>query len=245
MPARPKPTSIQGMLDDIELFGRGKTRLEKRLAVTDERLRHALSLLETAVKDGKSTGDHIRDYLLMTGFGLDEEAKERLHTLERSLKGKQGELVLVSFHAKVKYKTLRTDLPDRTEIVPLFRMGLLASEALLLVPFSSHVTVHPGNNRFLALDVRWFIRSTLKEGLRSASGAVEGNMCDPFAYHHFREHGTPPHLVSLVKSLEDPIVVGDTEVKRWLQSRHLFDEEDFEVVRHRLVSAPVKTKEVA
>src|SRR3989344_6791492 len=109
MPARPKPTSIQGMLDDIELFGRGKTRLEKRLSVTGERLRHALSLLETAVKDGKSTGDHIRDYLLMTGFGLDEEAKERLHTLERSLKGKQGELVLLSFHGEVEDGIQRSD----------------------------------------------------------------------------------------------------------------------------------------
>lgn len=82
--------------------------------------------MQTLALAGESTGDPIRDHLLKLGKGYDQAEYQRLRKIERSLKGKAGELVALLY---VEDVMIRSDRPRESRARVL--VGVLRAEHLV------------------------------------------------------------------------------------------------------------------
>jgi len=61
----------------------------------DEKIRKRIETLRKRILAGGTTGDPIRDYVIVTNETLSEEVEQPYRELEEMLKGREGEQVLV------------------------------------------------------------------------------------------------------------------------------------------------------
>ncbi|MBI2004740.1 hypothetical protein HYS79_01085 [Patescibacteria group bacterium] len=197
--------------DDIQYIERAeehRNALLVKAATLKRDIYEKLKKVRKAFAAGESTGDHIRD-MVLTVHGLDHKLEEKYRELEGKLKGKRGEFVLLSYHAKIPFKHSMTGVEYRD--ASCFRLGVLEGEELVwkdgdgLSAMVSPVTFHI--SRYIKSE-EGYIRPGDNLG-----GVVQKNI---FARGY--DEGPPP-LHALMRSEGGEIVIGDEAVKKWLEER--------------------------
>ncbi len=134
--------SVQARITGIESLQNVIATKEKELVTLRQELAMRNGQLRAELAKGCTTGDPLRD-LVIRAHGIDLALTENYRSVEEKLKCKTGEFVMVLYHAKVRQRyggrISESDYRHETH----FRIGMLTTERLKLMPVESLMTSSP------------------------------------------------------------------------------------------------------
>src|SRR3989344_8695596 len=198
----------EAMVVDLQRLLRERLKLFAQARAMNEPIATHTERIRERIQEGETTGDRIRDFVLLRG-GYDEREEERYRKIDEALRGHTGEFVLVKYweHVCIRH---------------------------VLIPRPGHENVYEDRDRYLAgtlqdeklvfsLKTRSCSLPTAKRVLLLHPKGEPGKNTRPiaeelmFGPNHFLLDGAPlpqgvgEHMVSRV-------IVGDKNVKDWLST---------------------------
>jgi hypothetical protein len=124
-------SELQEQFDKVIELRAERKKHELSAAEVQEKIRQAEELVRKSIKRGVSTGDRIRD-LVVLAHGISDDLEETYRACEAQLAGKQGEFVLIRYPQRVRIRYGGELHKSDSHYETHFRIGVLVGERLWL-----------------------------------------------------------------------------------------------------------------
>lgn len=214
-------TSVKLLMNGVEAMQKLIGAKEKEVERLKTELAIRTGLLQGAVAKGGTTGDPLRDKIVLA-YGLNFIVTEHYRLFQDRLAGKVGEFVMIRYPVEVRQRyggTLRSaDFRHETR----FRIGLLQAETLELSADGHTLTVPVSKYLPGVVDVGFM-------NVYAEKDAVTGEL-----FEWSGSEDRPPSLSEYVidKQWAEDLLIGDEAVREAL--KHSRDEKFFSLAAERL-----------
>jgi len=173
----------------------------------EARARSEIEAMRASILAGETTGDRIRDYLIVKFGVIDESARERYEAINALMKGKTGELIVVHYTESVC--TIHRFIgPNEYENVRYVDIAILAGDELVFEFGEKDATCSLPIKSYSQQEYRW----TITEGTISEAHAGKIFLA--------KDCGKPVQSPSLLRGDWRPfnLEIGEEAAMAWIES---------------------------